>query len=135
MPFQSFGQINRIDTKMPRIAIEKFPQFAFIVRQEFILWRNRHYGDNYGAHFQGGICRSDCNCGGDRALMRREIELLFCHGLLHLLGYDHATRDERARMQRKQAEYLNTSEADAWRFGPKTPPRAPKGGSRRIGRG
>jgi probable rRNA maturation factor len=26
------------------------------------------------------------NCGGDRILMRREVELLFCHGLLHLLG-------------------------------------------------
>jgi probable rRNA maturation factor len=80
------------------------------------------------------------NCGGDRALIRREIELLFCHGLLHLLGYDHGTRRGRTLMQRKQAQYLETSEADAWRFGPKVPrdirarQAAPAGGSRRIGR-
>lgn len=81
------------------------------------------------------------NCGGDRVLMRREIELLFCHGLLHLLGYDHGTLAERKAMQRKQAEYLYTSDAEAWLFGPKAPRVAgthrtgPAGGSRRIGRG
>ncbi len=81
------------------------------------------------------------NCGGDRALMRREVQLLFCHGLLHLLGYDHHTSRERAQMQQKQAEYLDTTEAAAWQFGPKAPriarsrPAASAGGSRRIGRG
>lgn len=80
------------------------------------------------------------NCGGDRPGMRREIDLLFCHGLLHLLGYDHATEAEREGMQRKQAEYLDLSERAAWRFGPKgnapssdSAP-APRGGTRSVGR-
>lgn len=76
------------------------------------------------------------NCQGDRALVKREIELLFCHGLLHLLGYDHGTRAERTEMIRKQAHYLGTSELEAWQFGPKTaaPRRARTGGSRPLGR-
>lgn len=60
------------------------------------------------------------NCSGDRALMREEVTLLFCHGLLHLLGYDHATARQQARMKRKQAGYLNRREETAWQFGPKT---------------
>ena len=71
------------------------------------------------------------NCGSDRRLLRQEIDMLFCHGLLHLLGYDHGTAAERAIMQRKQAGYLFTSEAAAWNFGPKKPA---NGGTRRIGR-
>lgn len=78
------------------------------------------------------------NRGGDRSLVRREVEMLFCHGLLHLLGYDHGTRAERAEMQRKQAQYLYTTKAEAWHFGPKTPSReaarsSTLGGNRRIG--
>ena len=45
-------------------------------------------------------------CGGDRAAMRDEIRLLFCHGLLHLLGRTHDTAGRRDRMLAKQAEYL-----------------------------
>ncbi len=77
------------------------------------------------------------NCGGDRALLRAEIELLFCHGLLHLLGYDHQSARDRGRMQQKQAEYLGLSERAAWEFGPKhaaAPPAPALGGTRRIGR-
>lgn len=76
------------------------------------------------------------NCHGDRSLLKREIELLFCHGLLHLLGYDHGTRAERAEMTRKQAQYLGTSEFEAWQFGPKpaAPRRKQPGGSRPLGR-
>jgi probable rRNA maturation factor len=71
------------------------------------------------------------NCGGERAEMRREIEMLFCHGLLHLLGYDHGTAAERAEMQRKQAQYLGRTQEEAWKFGPKRPAH---GGNRRFGR-
>lgn len=76
------------------------------------------------------------NCGGNPALVKREIKLLFCHGLLHLLGYDHGTRAERAEMVQKQAQYLGTSELEAWQFGPKTDTRrrARTGGSRPLGR-
>lgn len=65
------------------------------------------------------------NCGGDRALMREEVLLLFCHGLLHLLGHDHHTARERKSMISKQACYLGVSEEAAWRFGPQ--PKAASG--------
>ena len=61
------------------------------------------------------------NCGGDRAQMRGEITLLFCHGLLHLLGYDHHTARERREMTARQAAYLEISDRAAWNFGPKKP--------------
>lgn len=73
------------------------------------------------------------NCGGERALLRAEVEMLFCHGLLHLLGYDHATERGRSRMQRKQAEYLGRPDPDAWNFGPKVNRRSGTGGARSEG--
>ena len=60
------------------------------------------------------------HCAGDRALMREEVNLLFCHGLLHLLGYDHQTAEQRRKMQQKQSHYLGTTPENAWRFGPRT---------------
>lgn len=59
------------------------------------------------------------NCMGNREKMRQEVYLLFCHGLLHLLGYDHATNRERKIMQAKQAHYLGVNLRGAWAFGPK----------------
>ena len=53
-------------------------------------------------------------CGDDPETMRQEVRLLFCHGLLHLLGYDHGTEPERRIMAAKQAEYLNVAPAKAW---------------------
>jgi len=80
-----------------------------------------------GVHALGDIVISletaERNCGPNRSFLRKEVEMLFCHGLLHLLGYDHGTTAERAEMQRKQAQYLYTSEAEAWNFGPKVPGR------------
>lgn len=55
---------------------------------------------------------------GARARMREDVRLLFCHGMLHLLGYDHATAAERRCMAEKQAQYLGVSNAAAWRTGP-----------------
>ena len=55
---------------------------------------------------------------GDRARMRDDVRLLFCHGMLHLLGYDHATPRERDRMAEKQARYLGVSKVAAWRTEP-----------------
>lgn len=35
-----------------------------------------------------------------------EVQLLAVHGILHLLGYDHATAEEKARMWEEQAKVL-----------------------------
>lgn len=53
-------------------------------------------------------------CGNDPAAARSEVLLLFCHGFLHLLGYDHATQSGRKAMQDRQARYLHLQEAKAW---------------------
>ena len=51
---------------------------------------------------------------GDRQAMRDEVRLLFCHGLLHLLGYTHDTAAERKAMRAKQAQYLHVDASAAW---------------------
>jgi len=38
--------------------------------------------------------------------LEAEVQLLAIHGTLHLLGYDHAEADEKARMWKAQAEVL-----------------------------
>ena len=53
------------------------------------------------------------NCAEPDAV-RREVRLLFCHGMLHLLGYTHDTAPERKRMAAKQAEYLCWPLEAAW---------------------
>lgn len=53
-------------------------------------------------------------CAGDRAAMRREVRLLFVHGLLHLLGYDHATARQRREMAARQAQHLGIPVEAAW---------------------
>lgn len=61
----------------------------------------------------------EAHCHGDRARMRQELRLLFCHGLLHLLGYDHGTAAEKEEMMQKQRKYLDCSQEEAWKFGPR----------------
>ena len=39
-------------------------------------------------------------------VLEAEVQLLAVHGTLHLLGYDHAQADEKARMWKVQAEVL-----------------------------
>ena len=73
------------------------------------------------------------NCEGDRAQTREEVDRLFCHGLLHLLGYDHATARQRGEMTRKQAQYLGLPEDAAWRFGLKSDTGLGTGQARRGG--
>lgn len=53
-------------------------------------------------------------CNDDRDAMRREMLLLFCHGLLHLLGHDHRKVSERTLMQQKQAQYLDRELGKVW---------------------
>jgi len=51
---------------------------------------------------------------GDRRAMRDEVRLLFCHGLLHLLGYAHQSAADRNVMRAKQAQYLQVDAGSAW---------------------
>ncbi len=53
-------------------------------------------------------------CRNDLAAIRSEVLLLFCHGFLHLLGYDHATQSGRKAMQDRQARYLHLQAVKAW---------------------
>lgn len=53
-------------------------------------------------------------CEGQRDNMRKEIYLLFCHGMLHLLGYDHEDDKTRKIMQEKQALYLGLPFDTVW---------------------
>jgi probable rRNA maturation factor len=46
---------------------------------------------------------------------KSEVKLLFCHGMLHLLGYRHDTAEESAAMQARQAEYLDVALDAAWK--------------------
>ena len=71
------------------------------------------------------------HCGSERAAMRGEVRLLFCHGMLHLLGYSHSEDRDRERMTAKQALYLGIGPDMAW---PAPPGQARKGESRRFGR-
>ena len=52
------------------------------------------YAARQAAHYQNSIAT--------------ELRLLVVHGLLHLLGYDHAAPDEKTEMWKKQADILNT---------------------------
>ena len=63
-------------------------------------------------------------CKSDAATMRQEVCVLFCHGLLHLLGYDHATAEQRRHMAAKQAQYLQLPPEDAWLNDSQPRPRA-----------
>jgi probable rRNA maturation factor len=38
--------------------------------------------------------------------LEAEVQLLVIHGVLHLMGHDHAEAEEKARMWRDQAEIL-----------------------------
>ena len=44
--------------------------------------------------------------------IKEEIKLLVVHGILHLLGYDHATSEEEASMWAKQDAILSTLEGE-----------------------
>lgn len=60
----------------------------------------------------------ESRCAGDRRAMRNEVDLLVCHGLLHLLGLDHATQTDKETMNKKQAQYLFLDPNKAWHQAP-----------------
>ena len=67
----------------------------------------------------GELCLGDIVISVERAYeqaeeyghsVRREMGYLAAHGLLHLLGYDHETEEERAEMRRKEEAALAACE-------------------------
>lgn len=46
--------------------------------------------------------------------IKQEVYLLYCHALLHLLGYIHDTPKQRRNMMEKQSKYLNIDLESAW---------------------
>ncbi len=60
-------------------------------------------------------CWEQSKQGAECGVIRAEVCLLFCHGLLHLVGFDHGTKKARAEMNKKQAEYLGITMEAAWR--------------------
>lgn len=42
-----------------------------------------------------------------KASLQKELLVLFIHGLMHLIGYDHIRKDDRLRMMAKEKEYLS----------------------------
>jgi probable rRNA maturation factor len=65
-----------------------------------------------GARYIGDIllsvprARSQAEAGGHP--LESEVQLLVVHGTLHLLGYDHAEPEEKARMWKVQTEILES---------------------------
>ena len=41
-----------------------------------------------------------------------EIVRLFCHGFLHLFGFDHEKKNDRQQMKRRESKYLKQLEGD-----------------------
>jgi len=44
--------------------------------------------------------------------LERELGILLIHGLLHLAGYDHITKEEASQMQEKEKELLQDIQSD-----------------------
>jgi probable rRNA maturation factor len=63
-----------------------------------------------GAPYIGDILisipRAQTQAGAAGHPLEAEVQLLVVHGVLHLLGYDHAEPEEKARMWKAQAEIL-----------------------------
>ena len=63
-----------------------------------------------GARYLGDILisvpRAESQATAARHPLESEAQLLVVHGVLHLLGYDHAEATEKARMWKAQAEVL-----------------------------
>lgn len=72
-------------------------------------------------HSDNEVCLGDIYISLDKAKeqaeeykhsLERELSFLFIHGLLHLLGYDHMTKEDEEVMFALQEEILNKREKD-----------------------
>lgn len=71
--------------------------------------------DDSGDYYEGRLILGDIVLSAERAReqsieyghsLEREVGFLVCHSVLHLLGYDHETEDERAVMRAKEEATL-----------------------------
>jgi probable rRNA maturation factor len=75
------------------------------------------------------VARTQAEAGGRS--FDEELALLVVHGVLHLLGYDHAEPDDEAAMQRREAEILDRwPERQVGESEPAAPPAADAGSDR-----
>ena len=71
--------------------------------------------ENHGDCFEGKLILGDVILSAEKAKeqsieyghsLQREIGFLVCHSILHLLGYDHETEEDRAVMRQKEEASL-----------------------------
>jgi probable rRNA maturation factor len=55
-------------------------------------------------------CKEQCTRFG--TTYSEEVERVFVHGMMHLLGFDHGTASQRRRMQAKEREYREVRSAE-----------------------
>ncbi len=65
-------------------------------------------GSRYLGDILISIQRAGQQAAGAGHPLEAEVQLLVVHGILHLLGHDHAGADEKARMWQAQAEILSS---------------------------
>jgi probable rRNA maturation factor len=69
-----------------------------------------HVDPENGTRYLGDILisfpRAESQASAADHSFMEELQLLVVHGILHLLGYDHASEDEKERMWLAQAEIL-----------------------------
>ncbi|MBG7609317.1 MAG: rRNA maturation RNase YbeY [Anaerolineae bacterium] len=69
-----------------------------------------HVDPENGSPYLGDIIisflRAESQASADGHSIMEELQLLVVHGILHLLGHDHAAADEKSRMWSAQAEIL-----------------------------
>jgi probable rRNA maturation factor len=63
-------------------------------------------GTQYLGDILISVPRAQAQANAARHPLESEVQLLVVHGVLHLLGHDHAEAEEKARMWKAQAEIL-----------------------------
>ena len=96
-------EIRQINSKYRNIdRVTDVISFALEDYQDIVKENIRMLGDIYISLDKAYEQALEYNHG-----VLREICFLITHGLLHLLGYDHMTKEEEAIMFKKQEELLN----------------------------
>ena len=84
-----------------------FPNFLFIVGVSIVLSLNNRKSD-FNKNYKGdiAICYEIINLRSKKTNFNIEFDKMWIHGLLHLLGYDHARQKDYKQMLRKEQDIL-----------------------------